>query len=249
MTTKCFIVPSKVFASALSICFIWFCFESDFCVVYFEKLPFADRVLFLSTAGILLWGISRLFNARHLDTGVAHVINRLHHHQGRLPFKNTLYQFVGSVISLVGGFSVGREGPAVHLGAWCSSAISQWMKLPNNCTRTLIGCGTAAAISASFNTPLAGAIFAMEVIMMEYTVISAVPVILAAVIGWVTMYPFTPLSVWKGDGSINRFIRSGTWCLGTFPVALSLWTITLWRIWKITSGESVLVEGSILNGS
>lgn len=149
----------------------------------FESLPVEDRVLFLFTAGFLLWGLSRLFNARHLSTGIAHVINRVHHHQGRLPFKNALFQFWGGIIALVGGFSVGREGPAVQLGAWCSSIVSQWVKLPYNGARTLIGCGAAAAIAASFNTPLAGAIFAMEVIMMEYTVLSAVPVILSAVIG------------------------------------------------------------------
>ncbi|MCW8999231.1 MAG: chloride channel protein, partial [Kangiellaceae bacterium] len=77
--------------------------------------------------------------------------------------------------------SVGREGPGIHLGSSAGSWLGQQMKLPNNSIRILVGCGTAAAISASFNTPLAGVIFAMEIVMMEYGVISFIPLILAAV--------------------------------------------------------------------
>jgi CIC family chloride channel protein len=158
-------------------------FDSNYVYDRFEELSNSDRILFLSISGILLWALSRLFHSRNLKTGVAHVINRVHHHQGRLPFKNALFQFFGGALALIGGFSVGREGPAIHLGAWCSSAIGQYLKLPINGTRTLVACGASAAIAASFNTPLAGAMFAMEVIVMEYTVISGIPVILAAVIG------------------------------------------------------------------
>src|SRR5690606_25713318 len=59
--------------------------------------------------------------------------------------------------------------------------MGQWMRLPNNSIRTLVACGCAAAISASFNTPISGVIFAMEVVMMEYTIAGFTPIILAAV--------------------------------------------------------------------
>lgn len=113
--------------------------------------------------------------------GVVHVMERLSRHQGYLPLRNTLVQFFGGVIALASGQSGGREGPSIHLGAAAASAIGQAFRLPNNSLRTLVACGTAAAIASSFNTPMAGVIFAMEVVMMEYTIGSFIPVIIAAV--------------------------------------------------------------------
>jgi H+/Cl- antiporter ClcA len=108
-------------------------------------------------------------------------MERLAYHQGRLRFRHAVAQFFGAALSIISGHSVGREGPSVHLGAASGSQIGQWLHLPNNSNRTLVACGIAAAIAASFNTPLAGVIFSMEVVMMEYSLVSFAPVILAAV--------------------------------------------------------------------
>lgn len=113
--------------------------------------------------------------------GVSHVLERLAEHQGSMPVKSALVQFFGGVVGLVGGLSGGREGPAIHLGAAISNWIGRALMVPLSATRTLIACGSAAAIAGSFNTPLAGVIFAMEVILMEYTMATFLPVIVAAV--------------------------------------------------------------------
>lgn len=113
--------------------------------------------------------------------GVIHVMERLQYHEGHLPFKNFITQFVAGAVALICGHSVGREAPSIHLGAAAASLAGQYFKLPNNSVRILVASGSAAAIAASFNTPLAGVIFAMEVVMMEYTIAGFTPVILASV--------------------------------------------------------------------
>lgn len=149
----------------------------------FEKLPGAWRFV-LPFAGAVAIGICWHFlRKQDRSVGVTHVLDRLHHHQGRLPLRNVLAQFFGGAASLISGQSVGREGPAVQLGAGAASLLGQWLRLPHNSLRTLVGCGVAAAIATSFNTPMAGVIFAMEVVLMEYTITSFLPVILASVSG------------------------------------------------------------------
>ncbi|MFT5720110.1 MAG: CIC family chloride channel protein [Motiliproteus sp.] len=146
----------------------------------FEALPPLARLL-LPMLGSLVVGLVLWRFKSAAKVGITHVLERLSYHQGRMPLPNLLVQFVTASISLISGHSGGREGPAVHLGAAASSLLGQHLRLPNNSLRTLIGCGTAAAIAAAFNTPLAGIIFAMEVVMMEYTVAGFIPVMVAAI--------------------------------------------------------------------
>jgi CIC family chloride channel protein len=149
----------------------------------YEQLPRFLHFL-LPFGGAILIGLFFYFlNKAERRVGIAHVIERLDNHQGELPLKSLLVQFLAGALSIMSGHSAGREGAAVHLGAAVSSQLGQKLALPNNAIRSLIGCGTAAAISASFNTPIAGVIFAMEVILKEYTLNSVTPIILASVAG------------------------------------------------------------------
>ena len=147
----------------------------------FEELP--PVLLFaLPAGGALLLGLLYWpLKPEDRDTGIVHVISRMHSHYGALPLRNALLQFVAGAFALGTGQSGGREGPGVHLGGAINSLLGQRLGLPNNSLRILIACGTAGGIAAAFHTPLAGVIFAMEVIVAEYTVAGFIPVILAAV--------------------------------------------------------------------
>ncbi|WP_431687032.1 chloride channel protein [Hahella sp. NBU794] len=155
----------------------------------FEQLtPLMQFCLPIVGALILALWLMRL-GVQQRKVGVTHVMERLGYHQGYISLRSGLLQFFCGVATLATGQSAGREGPAVHLGATSSSLLGQWMGLPNNSIRMLVGCGTAAAVSASFNTPIAGVIFAMEVVMLEYTINGFTPIILAAVTAAIVSQP------------------------------------------------------------
>jgi CIC family chloride channel protein len=147
----------------------------------YEQLDGLSRLLLATGGGLLLGIVFHFLTHDTRPTGVVHVMERLQFHQGRLPLKNALTQFLGAMTSIVSGHSVGREGPGIHLGAASGSQLGSFLGLSSNDIRTLVACGAAASIAAGFDTPLAGVIFVMEVIMMEYTIHRFTPIILAAV--------------------------------------------------------------------
>ncbi len=147
----------------------------------YEALSVGARFLLPLLGAVAIAILFVFFKGAAIQVGVVHVLERLAYHQGHLPFKNLAVQFAGAALSIISGHSVGREGPGVHLGAASSSLLGLGLKLPNNSIRVLVACGAAASIAASFNTPLAGVIFAMEVIVMEYTIAGFTPIILSTV--------------------------------------------------------------------
>jgi CIC family chloride channel protein len=88
-----------------------------------------------------------------------------------------------TALSLGSGASAGREGPVVHLGATIGTAICQTFRLPDAARRMLLACGVASAVSASFNAPIAGVLFAHEVILGHYALTAFVPIVIASVLG------------------------------------------------------------------
>jgi len=147
----------------------------------FTSLPPLQRLL-LPIAGAVILGLAfhwlKLSNTR---SGLPHAVYVVNKEHARFPVRSLFAQFFGGIVALASGHSVGQEGPAVHLGAGVCARTGEWLNIPSNGLRVLAGCGTAAAISAAFNTPLAGVIFAMEVVLLEYTIAGFVPIIMAAV--------------------------------------------------------------------
>lgn len=177
-------------ASALIIAFRW-CIE-NIQLLYlprpddFTDLDSFTRFLLPIIGALLIVSVGLITQFKHFRLGIPFVIYRLKAFYGMMPMRNTFNQFFGGIVAMSSGFSVGKEGPAVHLGAGASSYLGSWLKLPYNSVRTLSACGMAAAISASFNTPLAAVIFVMEVVLREYKTHIFVPVMLASVVGAVS---------------------------------------------------------------
>ena len=95
---------------------------------------------------------------------VADVIEGAALHDGRFEGKEGLVSAAASLITLSTGGSTGREGPAVHIAAMISSKVCEWVNARGITARDLLGSATGAAVAASFNAPIAGALFALEVI-------------------------------------------------------------------------------------
>ena len=145
----------------------------------FESLPAIGRVLLPLAGALVIGALLTRVAAEDRRTGIAHVLDGLRRRQGRLPIRNALVQFFAGAGALAAGLSGGREGPAIHLGATTSSLIGQALRLPADHVRLLVACGAAAAITASFQTPVAAIVFTLEVLMMRWSIGYFIPVILS----------------------------------------------------------------------
>jgi len=141
-------------------------------------------VLFLPVAGGLIVGlILHKYTPDGRVRGVADVIDAVAEGDGHVERKEGLASALASLITLSTGGSSGREGPVVHLGAVLSSKIAKIANAPDVTARDLLGCAVAAAVSASFNAPIAGAIFAAEVVLRKYSLRNFAPIVIASVSG------------------------------------------------------------------
>ncbi len=132
--------------------------------------------------GVVVGLILRFLTQTHRTHGIADVIEARAIHNSNIPIRRGLVSALVSAISLGAGASAGREGPAVHLGASIASFLERRFDLPNAARRVLLACGAAAAVSASFNAPIAGVLFAHEVILGHYALTAFVPTVIAAVV-------------------------------------------------------------------
>ena len=193
-----------------------------------ESLPWYMILLIPVCGGLVVGVILHLFTPDGRARSVADVIEGAALADGRVEQKAGLASAAASLITLGSGGSSGREGPVVHLAAVISSRVSDWIRADGITGRDLLGCAVAAAVSASFNAPIAGALFALEVVLRHFAVHAFAPIVIASVagtvinrleFGGVTEYSLTGESALQFYSELPAFLILGLLC-GLVAVAL-----------------------------
>ena len=152
---------------------------------YTSLLPWYWMLIVPICGGLAVGLILHNFTPDGRVRAVADVIEGAAMNDGRVEKRAGLASAAASLITLGTGGSSGREGPVVHLAAVISSWVSDRIHANGINGRDLLGCAVAAAVSASFNAPIAGALFALEVVLRHFAVHAFAPIVIASVAGTV----------------------------------------------------------------
>ena len=140
------------------------------------------RRLLLPAVGGGIAGLLIYFLAREVrGDGVAEVMAAVLTHNSVIRPIVVVVKSLTSAIGIASGGSLGREGPIVQIGAAIASCVGQVFRLPAVQLKTLVGCGVAAGIAATFNAPMAGTLFAMELIVADFGLSAFTPILVSAV--------------------------------------------------------------------
>jgi CIC family chloride channel protein len=135
--------------------------------------------------GLLVGWIVETFAREARGHGVPEVMEAVALRHGRIRPRVVVAKTVASGVCIASGGSVGREGPIVQIGSAIGSTVGQFLQVSPRRLRTLVGCGAAAGVAATFNAPVAGALFAVEVILGDFGVPQFSPIVIASVVATV----------------------------------------------------------------
>ncbi|MGH1465207.1 MAG: chloride channel protein [Cognatishimia sp.] len=210
-----------------------------------ETLPWYWILLVPIMGGLAVGLLLDKFTSDARARGPADVIEGAALQEGRVGIKEGFVSALASLITLSSGGSTGREGPVVHLAATFSSWVSEKIHANGVTGRDLLGCAVAAAVSASFNAPIAGALFALEVVLRHFAVHAFAPIVIASVAGTVinrlefgnvTEFVLPGESALAFYQELPAFLMLGGIC-GFIAVAL-MWTI----FWVEDVGTQVMTH-------
>ncbi|WP_430867300.1 chloride channel protein [Demequina aurantiaca] len=139
-------------------------------------------VLAPAVGGLIYGPLVHRFAREARGHGVPEVMYAIHKRGGRIPAKVALVKGLASAITIGSGGSVGREGPIVQIGAAIGSSLARLARLPESRVRMLVACGAAGGIAATFNAPIAGVFFALELLLGSFAVSSFGAVVLSSVV-------------------------------------------------------------------
>ena len=152
----------------------------------------------------------------NISHGITRVLYAISRKQSRLRAHHTWSSVIASAITIGFGGSVGAEAPIVLTGSAIGSNLGKIFRLDNKTLMLLVGCGAAAAISGIFKAPIAGLVFTLEVLMVDLTMASLLPILISTVTATCFSYFFT------GDASLFQFHMDGAWQLNRVPPTILL---------------------------
>jgi len=147
-----------------------------------RALPWYLKVWVPAAGGLVVGPLVYFFAREAKGHGVPEVMEAVALRGGVIRKRVVLVKTLASAVSISTGGSVGREGPIVQIGSAIGSAIGQLLKVSQDRMRTLVGCGAAAGIAATFNAPIAGSMFALEVILGEFGLATFSPIVISSVV-------------------------------------------------------------------
>ena len=145
--------------------------------------PFWQLAGILMATGLFIGLWTKYFMPGGRMHGPPDVIESSMFLNGRMPLKAGFGVFVMSIVAIGGGASVGRFGPALHIGASVGAKIAEFFQLNRQMSQTILAAGVGAVISASFNVPIAGVFFALEIVLGSYALANFAPVVVASLAG------------------------------------------------------------------
>ena len=152
----------------------------------------------------------------NISHGITRILYAISTKKSRLKGHNTWSSVIASAITIGFGGSVGAEAPIVLTGSAIGSNLGQLFKLDSKTLMLLIGCGAAAAIAGIFKAPIAGLVFTLEVLMIDLTMASLMPILIASVTAVCFSYIFT------GSDSLFQFTMAGSWQMDRVPAYILL---------------------------
>lgn len=152
---------------------------------YLISLPWYAKLIPPIIGGAIVGPIVYFFARETRGTGVPDVMQAVALRGGMIRKRIALMKILASSICIGSGGSAGREGPIVQIGSAIGSTVGQLAHVSEEKMRTLVGCGAAAGIAATFNAPIAGVMFAMEIILGNYGIATFSPIIVSSVMATV----------------------------------------------------------------
>ncbi|GAA6529868.1 MAG: chloride channel protein [Prevotella sp.] len=152
----------------------------------------------------------------NISHGITRVLYALATKRSRLKVHNCWTSVIASSITIGFGGSVGGEAPIVLTGSAIGSNLGQLFKRDNKTLMVLVGCGASAGISAIFKAPIAGLVFTLEILMVDLTMASLLPILISSVTATVFSYIFT------GQKPLFSFVLSSAWGVQRIPACILL---------------------------